>query len=242
METIYTNNVSVGTFVPTKRLIKREKKEKMNHDNETKQRILSKTEEMFYRYGYSKITMEEIAAELGISKKTLYKHFSNKEHLIKELIISIKCEVDAFIEPLISDKKMEFIEKLKRFMNFIAKTGSKLEGPMVRDMMKNHPEFWRDIQEFRKKKAHSNLSRLIEQGIKSGIFRKDVHKEVIVLAYVGAIHSLINPEVLAQLPISADQVFKEVIKILFEGIFTTEGRKKYRTKILIKENYGETII
>lgn len=214
----------------------------MNNDVEVKNRILQKANDMFQLVGYSKVTMEEIASELGISKKTLYKHFSNKEHLLKEILSTIKCEVDAFIEGLIADKSMEFIEKLKRFMNFIAKQGARLEGPIVRDLMKNHPEFWRDIEEFRKKKAYTNLSRLIEQGIKSGIFRKDVNTEVVVLAYVSSIHSLINPEVLARLPISADQVFKDIVKILFEGIFTTEGRKKYNTSTLIKDNYGESIL
>lgn len=214
----------------------------MNNDVEVKNRILSKADEMFQSYGFSKVTMEEIASDLGISKKTLYKHFSNKEHLLKEILNNIKCEVDDFIEELISNKSMEFIEKLKRFMNFIAKQGTRLEGPIVRDLMKSHPEFWRDIEEFRKKKAYSNLSRLIEQGIKSGIFRKDVNTEVVVLAYVSSIHSLINPEVLARLPISADQVFKDLVKILFEGIFTTEGRRKYNTSTLIKDNYGESVI
>lgn len=211
----------------------------MNNDLEVKNRILKKANDMFQSFGYSKVTMEEIASELGISKRTLYKHFSNKEHLLKEILSTIKCEVDSFIEGLIADKSMEFIEKLKRFMNFIAKQGARLEGPIVRDLMKNHPEFWRDIEEFRKKKAYTNLSRLIEQGIKSGIFRKDVNTEVVVLAYVASIHSLINPEVLARLPISADQVFKDLVKILFEGIFTAEGRKKYNTSTLTKDNYGE---
>ncbi len=214
----------------------------MNNDLEVKNRILKKANDMFQSFGYSKVSMEEIASELGISKKTLYKHFSNKEHLLKEILSTIKCEVDNFIEGLIADKSMEFIEKLKRFMNFIAKQGARLEGPIVRDLMKNHPEFWRDIDEFRKKKAYTNLSRLIEQGIKSGIFRKDVNTEVVVLAYVSSIHSLINPEVLARLPISADQVFKDLVKILFEGIFTTVGRKKYNTSTLIKDNYGESSI
>jgi AcrR family transcriptional regulator len=214
----------------------------MNNENEIRQRILTKAEEMFQQYGSSKVTMEEIAAALGISKKTLYKHFSNKEHLLKELINSIKCEVSNYIEALIADKSIEFIEKLKLFMNFIAKQGSKMDGPMLNDMMKNHPECWRDVEEFRFKNAHSNLSKLIEQGVKSGIFRKDLNTEVVVLGYVGAIHGLINPTVLSRLPISADQAFKEIVKILFEGIFTTEGRKKYKNKILMKENYGEEIL
>jgi hypothetical protein len=211
----------------------------MNNEVEIKNRIILKANEMFQSFGYSKVTMEEIASGLGISKRTLYKHFSNKEHLLREILNTIKCEVDNFVKDLIADKSMEFIEKLKRFMNFIAKQGARLEDPIVHDLMKNHPEFWRDIEEFRKKKAYTNLSILIEQGIKSKIFRKDMNTEVVVLAYVASIHSLINPEVLSKLPISANQVFNEIIKILFEGIFTPEGRKKYKTTKLLQENYGD---
>ena len=212
----------------------------MTNEKEIKQRILNKAEEMFHIYGVSKVTMEEIADNLGISKKTLYKHFSNKEHVLKEMIDCSKSEVDAFIETLLSDDSIEFIEKLQEFMRFVAKHTSRLDGPFVIDMMKNHPAIWRDISEFKKKRTDQNLMRLISQGVESGIFRNDIHAEIMVLCYVGTIHNLINPEVLAALPISAEQVFKDLLKILFEGIFTPEGRNKYKTSILVKEKYGET--
>jgi AcrR family transcriptional regulator len=214
----------------------------MNNEIEIKKRITLKAEEMFNKYGCTKVTMEEIAENLGISKKTLYKHFDNKEHVLKEIISTNKCAVDSFIETLLADDSMEFIEKLKRFMKFIANQSSRMDSLLMADLMKNHPDFWNDIKEFRNKKAHSNLSRLLQQGIKDGIFRKDIHTEVLVLGYVGAIHNLITPETLSTLPISANQVFKEIMKILFEGIFTPEGRKKYKTSIIVKDNYGETII
>jgi TetR/AcrR family transcriptional regulator, cholesterol catabolism regulator len=214
----------------------------MNNEEDIKKRIITHAEEIFNKYGCSKVTMEEIAQDLRISKKTLYKHFPNKEHVLKAIIHSNKCSVNSFIEPLLADKSMEFIEKLKLFMKFIAKQSSKMDNPLIVDLMKSHPEMWCDIQEFRSKKAHSNLSRLMQQGIKSGIFRKDIHAEVMVLGYVGAIHNLITPDVLATLPISADQVFKEIVKILFEGIFTPEGRKKYKSTKLIKDNYGEIVL
>ncbi|MDP3581393.1 MAG: TetR/AcrR family transcriptional regulator, partial [Ignavibacteria bacterium] len=185
---------------------------------------------------FSKVTMEGIASDLAISKKTLYKHFSNKDHILKELVYANKCEVENFIENLMAQKAMPFIEKLKTFMNFIAKQAAKLDGPMVHDLMKCNPEVWKDIEEFRTKKAYKHLSQLFEEGVESGIFRKDVNNSVIVLAYVASIHSLINPEVLSKLPISADQAFRDILKILFEGIFTTEGRKKYKSTI---DNYGE---
>jgi AcrR family transcriptional regulator len=85
----------------------------MANDQEMKQRIESKAQEMFYRYGYSRVTMEEIASTLGISKKTLYKHFSNKEHLLKEIVHKTKCEIEAFVNKLIEDDKTEFV--VKRF-------------------------------------------------------------------------------------------------------------------------------
>lgn len=208
----------------------------MTEEKEIKLRIAQKADEMFRLYGFSKVTMEEIASNLGISKKTLYKHFSNKDHILKEIVHANKCEVDKFIEDLMAQKKMPFIEKLKIFMNFIATQAQKLEGPMIHDLMKCNPEVWKDIEEFRSKKAYKHLSQLIEEGVESGIFRKDVDNSVIVVGYVASIHSLINPDVLSKLPISADQAFRDILKILFEGIFTTEGRKKYKSSI---DNYGE---
>ncbi|KAF0141504.1 MAG: transcriptional regulator TetR family [Stygiobacter sp.] len=211
----------------------------MNEEKEIKQRIVQRADEMFRQYGYSKVTMEEIASNLAISKKTLYKHFSNKDHVLKEIVHTHKCEVDGFIDNLMAQKTMPFLEKLESFMNFIAKQAEKIEGPMVRDLMRCNPEIWKDIEEFRANKAYKHLSGLIKEGVESGVFRKDINNEVIVLAYVASIHSLINPEVLAKLPVSADQAFRGVLKILFEGIFTTEGREKYKSTI---DNYGETTV
>lgn len=207
-------------------------------EKEIKHKILIKAEEMFQKYGFSKVTMEEIASSLSISKKTLYKHFSNKEHILKEMVHVNKCEVDRFIEELMNDKSTPFIMKLKNFMNFIAKVSKKIEGTMVHDIMKSHPEIWRDIEEFRQNRAYKNLSELIKEGIENGIFRKDINTEVVVLSYVSAIHTLINPETLSKLPVTADQAFSDILKILFEGLFTSEGRRKYKN-VIKNESLGE---
>ena len=76
---------------------------------------------------------------------------------------------------------------------------------------------------------------MIEQGKKSRIFNKDLNTEVIVITYVSAVHSLITPSVLSTLPVSADQAYREIMKIFFEGIFTEEGRHKYKTTSLLKD-------
>jgi len=208
----------------------------MNEESEIKDRIRTRADEMFSQYGYSKITMEEIATTLGISKKTLYKHYSNKESILKDIVSTAKCEIETFIEELINNKKLQFIEKLKIFMNFIAKQTERLENPMIHDIMKCNPEIWHEILEFRKNRFYKQFSELIEQGKKSRIFNKDLNTEVIVITYVSAVHSLITPSVLSTLPVSADQAYREIMKIFFEGIFTEEGRHKYKTTSLLKDN------
>ena len=203
----------------------------MNRDIEIKEKILLTTKDMFYKYGYSKVTMEEIAADLGISKRTLYKHFSNKEHILREIVNNAKCEIETYVDNLIDDKETEFIIKLQNFMAFVVSHFSRLSNPIVQDLVKNQPEVWKDIQQFRKKNAHDCFSRLIKQGIENGIFRDDINSEVVTMLYFSAVHGMLNLEDLSQLPITADEAYKIIVHVLFEGIFTSEGRKKFKNKI-----------
>lgn len=210
----------------------------MYNDNEVRDRILLKSEEMFNTFGYSRITMDEIARELAISKKTLYKHFSNKEHILKTIVENRKCEIHAFMEKMLSDKNLEFLEKLKGIMNFFTERVRHLNGLLMQDLIRNHPEIWRSIKESTQAKAYKNFGNFIEQGVKSGVFRNDVDPAVVVVIFFAAINSLMNPEVLASLPVAAENIRLCVYKIVFEGILTDSGRKKYNNIITATENHG----
>ncbi len=199
----------------------------MNDENEIKERILTKAEEMFLQFGYSKVTMEEIAANLGISKKTLYKFFSGKENLVRDIVENMRCDIDNYVEELWNDSSLDFVKRLKKLMDFIAKQSSKLRGPLLADLQKNIPEVWDEINKYRKQNTMKKMSLLINEGVEKGAFRKDIDQQVMLLMYVNAIQGIINPETLSQLPYTGNQVFEIIIKIMFEGIFTEEGRDKY---------------
>ena len=201
----------------------------MTDDIETKDRILSRAEEMFLKFGYSKVTMDEIAANLGMSKKTLYKFFPSKEELVREIIYKMRCGVKDYVDALLADDKMDFVEKLKRMMNLIGNQSSKLQGPLLEDLHRNIPEVWQQINEFRKENVRQKFTQLINMGVEKGIFRKDIDQRLIVLIYSSAIQGLINPEILSQMPFSVEQVFESVIKVIFSGIFSEEGRIKYNS-------------
>ena len=199
----------------------------MYEDKEIKERILAKSEEMFTQFGYSKVKMEEIAAGLGISKKTLYKFFPSKESLVREMLDSRRCDVENHISELWSETDLDFVGKLKKLMDYIGKQTSKFNGPLLQDLQKNIPEIFAEIHKFRKEKSWKKVSDLIEEGIEKGIFRKDINQPLAMLMYFNSINSVINPESLSQLPFTANQAFETIIKIMFEGILTEEGRAKY---------------
>ncbi len=209
----------------------------MHEEKEIKDKILHKAEEMFYQYGYTRVTMDEIAAGLSISKKTLYKFYPSKELLLKEMVFIMKCEVTDFVDELWRDKEIDFVEKLKKLMNFLGKQTSKLRGPLLQDLQKHIPEIWNDIQEFRNSHALERFSELLKEGVEKGVFRKDISQQLIVLTYVNSIR-MINPEVLSQLPYTANQFFEAVIRVILkEFLLKKQGKNIYQYRGMMFRTY-----
>jgi len=199
----------------------------MSEENEIKERIFTAAEQMFLQYGFAKVTMDEIASSLGMSKKTLYKFFSGKENLVIELIKSRQCETEDYINQIWAKPDLDFVGKLKEMMDFLGKQSSKIRGPLFDDLRKSMPELWNELHDFKKIKGLQKATELFNKGVEDGVFRKDIGRDFVILMYTSAIQTIINPETLAQLPFSTGQAIETVFKVIFEGIFTEDGRAKY---------------
>jgi len=199
----------------------------MIHENALKLRILNRADELFQKFGFTKVTMDEIAQSLGMSKKTIYKFFKGKKELIFSILDYRKLEVSNYVKESMKRTDLDFITKLKNLMNFIGTLTARLNGPMVNDLQKNFPNVWNELMEHRRQHTLKEFGALIEEGIKERIFRKDIDQQLIVLIYVNTMHQMLNPEILANIPFTAPQVFDAVITMIFEGIMTEEGREKY---------------
>ncbi|MFQ5602989.1 MAG: TetR/AcrR family transcriptional regulator [bacterium] len=195
-----------------------------------KNRILETARNQFLNIGYKKVTTEEIASELGISKKTLYKYFSQKNKLLDAIVELTLIEIRSGCEKILYDEELEFSQKLAALMAFMGEKISKfLKRPFLREMQKNAPQIWTKIENFRKEMIFTNFTKLIEEGIKKGEFRADVNHHLVVLIYFNAVQNIIHPEVLAEMPFSAAEAFQEIIKTLFQGILSEDARKKLQS-------------
>jgi AcrR family transcriptional regulator len=199
----------------------------VSSDLELKNRIMISARDLFYIYGFSKVTVDEIANKLGMSKKTIYKFFPSKDELVQEVVRLSIHEMDTCCVGLMNQPNVNFADRLKQMMTMIGMQYAKMSRQLLEDLEKNAPAVWKEIADFRTEHIQKNFTNLLAQGVEHGVFRKDLDRDLILLIYSNVIRNIITPEILTQLPFTAAQVFDTIMVVLFEGIFTEEARKQY---------------
>jgi AcrR family transcriptional regulator len=198
----------------------------MTTETEIRQRIIFFAREHFMRVGFSKVTLDEIATELGMSKKTLYKYFEDKEDLlragIEENLRKISQEIDA-----ITTSDGSFAEKLAKVMMLIGKQMSRLSRGAMLDMQKFTPELWKQIETFRREQIFNKIGKMIAQAREEKIFRSHVNEQILTLMIINCVQGILNPEILSQNSFSAEEAFKIIFRTIFEGALTDDARKDF---------------
>lgn len=198
----------------------------MSTDLELRARILFFARDRFMQMGFSKVTLDEIAADLGISKKTLYKFFPSKEELLKAAVFATMKGIEQSVERIASSNK-PFAEKLAEIMVVFGRNFGKIGKTMQTDMPKYVPELWKEIEKFRREKIITKLAVMIKRAREEKIFREDVNEDVLIHMLINSIQGILNPEVLSQNSFSAPDAFRTIFKVLFEGTLTDEARKNF---------------
>jgi AcrR family transcriptional regulator len=199
-------------------------------DDKTGVRILEAARRQFLQFGFSPVTMEEIASSLAISKATLYKYFSSKEQLLREIVFGLLGEIEAGVEAVVQDEKTDFVEKLRRLLSFIGIKLAGIGGLLTLDIQRNAPEIWKEVDGFRRDRILSKLKGIIQEGMETGVFRADFDQDLLVLIYVALIQNIMNPATLVQFSLSFVEGFEMIIKIVLEGILAEKGRTRYLSK------------
>ncbi|MBN1696307.1 MAG: TetR/AcrR family transcriptional regulator [Spirochaetales bacterium] len=194
---------------------------------ETRMRILGFSEKLFLKHGFSRITVDEIARELCMSKKTIYKYFKNKKAIIREIIKWNQTRLTETLDEIISEKDSDFIDRLKSILHTLTSFLAKLSEPLVSDLKRHNPEIWNLIHEFKKKMSFGRIERVLQEGREKGLIRADIDPQLIILIYFHIIEHIIIPENLYEFSFSAKDIFEAVMKIMYSGILTEEGRTSF---------------
>jgi AcrR family transcriptional regulator len=196
-------------------------------DGRDKTRIVDTASDKFMDIGFNKVTMDEIASDLGMSKKTVYKFFPSKESLLKAIVHALMSRVENEMHEIVtSEKPIE--EKLVAIFSFVGKIMRKLSRPFMLDTQRFAPALWREIEIFRRERILSQLQQIFRHAKKEGVFREDLNPDLFFLVLTTTIQGIMNPQVLAQQSFSAEEAFKGIFRIFYEGALTDKARKRFQ--------------
>ena len=185
-------------------------------------KILDAAQARMIKFGYRKVTMDEIAQDLTMSKNTIYKHFVGKEEIARNLVYRLEQELNDGLDRIEKTEK----DPLKIFSDSIFLLRKAL-GPWFEhffsEISLELPDVWKEFLRYRNEKI-LGIRSLVERGTKKGIFRR-INPSVAVEAYLGAVKAVIHPRFLEQENLRFDQALEAVLDIWASGIMAKKRGK-----------------
>lgn len=202
----------------------------MIEDNNIKQRIIEIASEMLITGGYKTMRVDDIAAKLSISKKTIYDYFSSKSEIMKSVIIDkrtqFRSQLQQIINRLAEDKEFHFFTELKNIILLIKQQVSFFSDKMLFDVKLYLPEFFSECEDF-DEYSRQQFIKIFEIGIGNGYFDPSINPDIFFLIHKSVVRDILTPEVMLSLPYSVDDLLNNIFKILYKGVLTTKAQKQY---------------
>lgn len=191
---------------------------------DNKQKILKASEELFFRYGIKSVTMDDIAKHLGMSKKTIYQFFRDKDEVVHTLF-AVELDKDRCEFQEISDKSANVVEEIFSFMKKMHEIFGSINPNIFYDLRKYHPKTWNLFHDFRNSFVRQAVADSLEKGKRDGFVRQDVNSDLLALLRVEEIEMGFNPVVFPPDKFRIIDVHLALAEHFLYGICTLKGHK-----------------
>jgi len=121
----------------------------------TRKRIIEVATKQFLELGYKKVTMDEIAEQLGMSKKTLYHFFPSKYELFNVIVDEKITKLNSYVNEIVESKEINFIEKLHQIIKYVSQEQNQIRPAALLDIQKSVPDIWKKIMDIQKEQIAS---------------------------------------------------------------------------------------
>ena len=190
-----------------------------------RQRIVDAARAHFFSHGFRSVTMDDLAEELGISKKTLYAHFPGKIELLEAVLADKFAGVEAKLKEATRAHPHDFPATLHALLANTQRELDEIKPPFVRDMRQKAPHVFKVVERRRAALIERSFGRLFIEGQRAGMVRKDVPARLIIEIMLAMVQAIMNPPKMEELGMMPKEGFSGILKIVLEGALTTKGRK-----------------
>lgn len=200
---------------------------------DVKTKILKGAEELFMRYGVRSITMDEIARHLGISKKTLYQYYVDKDDIVASTthghLVNEKKQFDQ-----IAEESANAVEELVKLSHCLRENLKGMNPSLLFDLQKYHHKAWNIWIEFKTKFIRESVVRNLKHGIEHGLYRPEINPEILAVVRIETVQLGFDDQLFPHDKFNLPQVQMQILEHFIHGLLTDKGRKlftKYRKEI-----------
>lgn len=190
---------------------------------EGKKRILVFATELFLKYGVRNVTMDDLAQQLGVSKKTIYASYRNK----REIVMAVANEffrMEKERSEQISKQSQNAIDELFRIVSWSLSVLGKISPDLVFETRKYYPEAWLVFDSFHKGYVLNKIRENLEQGILEGLYREGLHVEIVASLRILQIEATLHSDFFPASKFDPATVQVEVFELFMRGLVSDKGR------------------
>src|SRR5205809_7850780 len=191
----------------------------------SRQQIVEAARAHFFSHGFRSVTMDDLAEELAISKKTLYAHFPSKIALLEAVLADKFAGVEAKLEEITRAFPHDFSAALHELLANTQRELDEIKPPFVRDMRQKAPEAFKLVERRRAALIQRYIGKVFVQGQRAGMVRKDVPAKLIIEILLAMVQSIMNLAKMEELRMMPKEGYTGILKIVLEGALTSKGRK-----------------
>ncbi|MFN3916931.1 MAG: TetR/AcrR family transcriptional regulator [Flavobacteriales bacterium] len=195
--------------------------------------ILEGAARVFMQYGVKSITMDDIARELKVSKKTLYLYVSDKNDLVHK-VMDGKCFHEECLLQNIECACENAIEELIAVSRHVSEELHQVHPSVIFDLQKYYPEAWKRFEEHKYQTVVGHIRRNLDRGIKEGLYRNNLDADIISRLFAAKIDIMFDPAVFPFGKYSFEHIHWEVTRYHIRGIASEKGLQ-YLNEIVNKK-------
>ncbi len=185
-------------------------------DQDMKSKILRNTITVFNKKGL-KLTMDDIAEQMGISKKTIYKHYKSKEEIFDQIVDYVFDDIKRKEQEILNEEGLSLEERVRKLLAAFPERFTEVDFSKLGDLKEKYPKTYRKLTK-RLESGWEPTMELLEQGRAQEIYRKDANFTIFKVMMDASVARFFETDTLKKSKISYIEALNQVVDILLTGI------------------------
>jgi TetR/AcrR family transcriptional regulator, cholesterol catabolism regulator len=189
---------------------------------EITERIVEEATRQFFQYGIRNVTMDGIASELGISKRTVYENFKDKTALVRQCMENLFLHHEEKTREVLSTSK-NVIEIIAEFMQEGMNAMNAINPVFFHDLKKFYPQIWSSFHQKNLDNSHVLIERLLEKGTKEKLFRDDIDLQIVAKLFLEQNNIIMDERIFPRNEFHLPDIYQNLTVNFMRGISTRKG-------------------